>query len=68
MGDKHGESSAYGSLGIAYDSLEDFKNALKYHNLHLEITKEIGDKHGEGKAHGNLGITYYSLRDRKSVV
>ena len=37
VGDKHGEGCAYGSLGIAYDSVGDFKKALNYHNLHLEI-------------------------------
>ena len=68
VGDKHGEGKAYGNLGNVYHSLGDFKKAIEYHNLHLDIAKEIGNKHGEGNASGNLGIAYDSLGDFKKAI
>ena len=41
------------------------KKTIEYHNLHLEIAKEIGDKHGEGVAYGNLCNAYFRLGDFK---
>ena len=61
VGDKHGEGGAYGDLGIAYDSLGDFKKAIEYHKLYLKIAKDVGDKHGEGNAYGNLSKAYRRL-------
>ena len=55
MGDKAGEGRAYGNLGNAYQGLGDFKQAIKYHEQHLSIAKEVGDKAGEGRAYANLG-------------
>ena len=51
LGDKHGEGSAYGSLGNAYFSLGDFKKAIEYYNLDLKIAKEVGDKYSEARAY-----------------
>ncbi|RMX60469.1 hypothetical protein pdam_00024308, partial [Pocillopora damicornis] len=53
VGDKHGEGTTYGNLGIAYKGL-----AIEYHNLNLKIAKEVGDKHGEGYVYCNLGNAY----------
>ena len=50
------------------DSLGDFKQAVKYHNQHLSIAKELGDRAGEGSAYGNLGNAYQSLGDFKQAV
>ena len=50
------------------DSLGDFKQAVKYHNQHLSIAKELGDRAGEGRAYGNLGNAYDSLGDFKQAV
>ena len=61
MGDRAGEGSAYGNLGIAYHSLGDFQKAIEYHERQLKISKEVGDKSGEGSAYGNLGIAYRNL-------
>ena len=54
-GDKAGEGCAYGNLGNAYQSLGDFKQAVKYHNQDLSITKELGDRAGEGCSCYSLG-------------
>ena len=62
-GDKAGEGRAYGNLGNAYQSLGDFRKAIQYHELRLQIAKEVGDKAGEGRAYGNLGNAYQRLCD-----
>ncbi|CAH3168412.1 unnamed protein product [Pocillopora meandrina] len=67
-GAKHGEGNTYGNLGNAYHSLSDFKKAIEYHNLHLNIDKKVGDKPGEGKAYGNLGNANYGLGDFKKAI
>ena len=58
VGDRAGEGRAYCNLGIAYDSLGNFKQAIDYHILDLTIAKEVGDRAGEGRAYGNLGNAY----------
>lgn len=42
-----GEGKANGNLGVAYNSLGEFRMAIKYHLKYLEIAMEIGDKLGE---------------------
>ena len=63
-----GEGRANGNFGIAYRGLADFQQAVKYHNQHLNIAKELGDRTGEGSAYGNLGNDYQSLGDFKQAV
>nr|XP_058945352.1 tetratricopeptide repeat protein 28-like [Pocillopora verrucosa] len=65
---KAGEGASYGNLGNAYDSLGEFKTAIKYHQRHLEIAKEVGDKAGEGRSYGNLGNAYRSLGEFKTAI
>ena len=42
--------------------------AIKYHEKHLKIAKEIGDRAGEGGADGNLGNAYDSLGDYQKAI
>ncbi len=49
------------TLGIAYRTLGNYKQAINFHQQGLVISREIGDRQGEGKALGNLGNAYYSL-------
>ena len=58
IGDRAREGLAYGNLGIAYQSLGNFRKAIKYHEKLLQIAIEIGDGAREGRAYGNLGIAY----------
>ena len=58
MGNRAGESVAYGNLGNAYRTLGNFKPAIKYHNQHLTIAKEVGDRIGEGRAYYSLGRAF----------
>ena len=60
---KAGEGETFNNLGNAYQSLGDFREVIKYHEHHLQITKGLGDKAGEGQAYGILGIAYLSLGD-----
>ena len=68
LGNRVGEGHAYGNLGIAYQCLGDFKQAVNYHNQHLSIAKELGDREGEGRAYGNLGIAWRNLGDFKQAI
>ena len=40
---------SYCNLGNVYHRQGQFKKAIKYHQRHLEIAKEVGDKAGEGR-------------------
>ena len=68
LGDQRGEGGAYGSLGIAYRSVGDYRKATDNHEKHLKIAKEIGDQGGEGRAYGNLGTAYQSLGDYRKAI
>ena len=68
MGDRAGEKIAYGNLGNAYQSFQDFKTAINYHERDLKIAKEVRDRAGEGRAYGNLGNTYCSLGDFQNAI
>ena len=48
--------------------LGEFKTAIKYHQRHLEIAKEVGDKAGEGTSYGNLGNAYQGLGEFKTAI
>ena len=63
MGDQGGEGRAYGRVGVAYQSLCDYRKAIEYHEKHLKIAKEIGDQDAEGEVYGHLGVAYQSLCD-----
>ena len=68
MGDLSSEGKAYGKLGNAYNRLGDFKKAKKYHELCIEITKQVGDASVGGAAYGNLGGDYQGLGDFKTAI
>ena len=59
IGDRAGEGRAYGNLGVAYQSLGDYRKAIEYHEKRLKIAKEIGDRAGEGRS---LWKSRYCLR------
>ena len=60
----HGSASS----GDVKKVIDQGKEAIEYHNLHLKIAKEVGDKHGEGGTYGNLGNAYLSLGDFKKAI
>ena len=68
LGDSVREGNACGNLGSALYSLGDFKTALKYNELHLEISKELGDRAREGSVCGDIGVDYCGLKDFETAV
>lgn len=59
--DRATKGYVYRRLGTAYLKRRDFKKALEYYQLHLNISKDVGDKAEEGMAYSNIGNAYYSL-------
>ena len=56
IGDRRGEGTALGNLGIAYSALSEPRHAIELYEQQLVIVREIGDRGGEGVALGNLGM------------
>jgi tetratricopeptide (TPR) repeat protein len=68
IGDRSGEGSGYGILGIAYFSIEDYKKAIEVHSKYLNIAIEIGDRRGEKIACDHLGNAYYIVGNFKKAI
>ena len=68
VGDQRGEGEAYGNLGIAFDSLGDYRKAIEHHERYWKIAKEIGDWAGELRLYHNIGTVYFSLRQFQNAV
>jgi len=51
----------YHALGIAFQSLQRYAQALECFVLHLEIARKIGNRSQEGRASCNLGIIHHHL-------
>ena len=47
IGDKQGEASTYGNLGVVFQSVGQYNKAEEYLQKALVIRIEIGDKQGE---------------------
>jgi tetratricopeptide (TPR) repeat protein len=67
-GDRKGEGTALGNLGIVYRNLGDYQQAINYYQQSLTIAREIGNRNGEGNALGNLGNVYDSLGDYQQAI
>ena len=55
--EKREEEKGNSNIGDAYINLKDFRNAIKYLEIYLKLSREVGGKATEGKVHGNLGNT-----------
>jgi len=62
-GEKKGEASALGNIGVIYQNKGNLDNALKYLQQALVIEKEIGYKQGEAITLGNIGLIYQDKGD-----
>ena len=51
----------YHQLGNVYYSLEEYQQAIDFHQKSLAIKRQIGDRHGEAKSLNNLGSAYKAL-------
>jgi tetratricopeptide (TPR) repeat protein len=63
MGDRRGEGSVLGDLGIAYKSRGDYPHAINCYEQCRTIAREIGDRHGEGSALYNIAVALAELGD-----
>ncbi|CAH3166085.1 unnamed protein product [Porites lobata] len=61
IGDKQGEASAYGSLGVVFHSVDQYTKAEEYLQKTVLISKEIRDKKGEASAYKQLGDVFHSV-------
>ena len=61
VGDRRGEGTHLGNLGIAYKNLGQVERAIEFYEAALAVAREIGDRRGEGNHLGNLGIAYADL-------
>ena len=61
-------AAVYSALGLAHDSLGDFRAAIACHTQCLAIEQEVGDRAGEGGTHGNLGNAHQALGDFRAAI
>jgi tetratricopeptide (TPR) repeat protein len=60
-GDRAGEARTLDNLGIAYERLGRYGEAVTYHEAAVAIRRAIGDRAGEAESVGNLGFVYSRL-------
>ena len=63
MDDEDGNDRVYNSNKRSFQSLDDYRKALEYHEKRLKIAIEIGNQAAEERAYRNLGNVYHSLGD-----
>ncbi|NEQ85816.1 MAG: tetratricopeptide repeat protein, partial [Moorea sp. SIO2I5] len=62
IGDRKGEADSLSSLGNAYRSLGQYREAIDYLRQGLQIQHEIGDRYGELASLSSLGGALYCLK------
>ena len=62
-GDKASEGAAYSTTGLFFLSQCDYKKAIEYNDLALDIFKELGDKRQEGYVYQCRGDVFQKLCD-----
>ena len=68
LGDRKNQNKLLGNLGVAYDSLGEWRKGIEYYEQALVIAHEIGDQQREGIWLGNIGTVYNSLGElRKGI-
>lgn len=58
MKDQAGEGTSYGNLGSVFYSRGDFQKAIKYHECHLKIARQVADKAGVARSLYSLGVSF----------
>ena len=61
IGDRNGEATCCGKLGIVYQLVGEYKKAREHIEKSLAVLHEIGNRNGEATCHGNLGTVYESV-------
>ena len=68
LGNKEWQGDCLSLIGLTHKKLGNYKEALKYHQKHLDIALQLGDKGGEGRAYGNIGNAHYSLGNYREAL
>ena len=68
IGDRQGEGSAMGNLGLAYSALGENRKAVELYEQAVAISRETGDRCGEGAALGNLGNACAALGETPNAI
>ncbi len=63
IGDRTGEGSCLGNLGIIYSGLSEYRKAIEYYVRGLRIIQKIGHCPEEGAILSNLGNAYCELNE-----
>ena len=66
-GNKRGQASALGSLGIVHNLRGNFEKAEEHHMQALAIFEHSGDKRNEASVLGNLGLVYFNRSDLENA-
>jgi tetratricopeptide (TPR) repeat protein len=68
LGNRSSEAAALSDLGLANNSLGDYRRAIESHKQCLAIAREISDRHGEAGALGNIGVAYSLLGEYRQAI
>lgn len=58
---RKGEGATLQNIGVIYNELGQYEQALDFYQKALVIRKEIGDKTGEGNTLNNIGLVYNQM-------
>ena len=67
-GDRQGEESHLGNLGIAYADLGRVEEAIEIYQQAVEIAQKIGDRLGEGIGLGAIGCAFIDLGKSEQAI
>jgi tetratricopeptide (TPR) repeat protein len=67
IGDKAGESSCYGNLGIAYCGLGDIRGSIRHYLNAEKIIIEMGETHNLKIIYDDLSVAYRLIGDHKTA-
>ena len=67
-GDKAREGAVYSTLGLFFLGQSDYKKAIEYNDLALDIFKELGDKRQEGYVYHRRGDVFQKLCEFKKAM
>ena len=67
IGDRRGEGSVLGNLGVEYAELGETRRAIQFYEQQLAIAREIGDRRGEGIAL-NMSLAQAQLSEKAQAI
>jgi len=68
IGDRQGEATSRGNMGLAYVSRGEYQQAIDFYQQSLAIAQEIGDRQREAASLGNSGNAYDGLGEYQRAI